>query len=88
MIKICGLCNKDIKDLGGYYIYTDLKHGIENDTITCKPCYARHMITHYPDSTITKHIQQNPTEYLLPEQRVKEAQMQPTLFEASNAAPR
>ena len=51
----------------GYVIYTDLRNGITNDTVTCRQCYAQHVLKYYPASHIADYIRNNPSEYPLSE---------------------
>lgn len=47
------------------YCYSDEKNGIPADSIVCRKHYAEHILRHYPNSSIAKHIRAHPDDYEL-----------------------
>lgn len=60
--RSCVVCHQPEPDPMRFYVCTDDSMGWENATI-CKPCYARHVLAHYPDGRLAGHIREHPEEY-------------------------
>lgn len=42
-------------------IFTDAKNGVANDTPTCRTCYNKHILAHYPNGKMAQWIRRQVT---------------------------